>query len=87
MATKVSPQEEQQTVDYAHQLVTVTLPRATGNEQNYVLVSVNGKTWQIQKGVSVQIPNYVYDVLADSWRMEGRLQAFNEAQASRVFPG
>ncbi|MBQ1790671.1 MAG: hypothetical protein II008_10850 [Oscillospiraceae bacterium] len=79
--------EEAPKIDYADQLITVTLPRATGNEQNYELVSVNGKTWQIMKGVSVQVPNYVYDVLAESWRMEGRLQAFNEAQASRAIPG
>lgn len=62
-------------------LVTVTLPRATGNEPNYELVALNGKMWSIQKGATVQIPRPVYDILAESLRQEDRLHAFNEAHA------
>ena len=81
-------QEESKTpYDPMQDMVSVTLPRATGNEQNFELVGLNGKVWKIMKGATVQIPRPVFDILADSLWMEERLHAFNEAQASRVFPG
>lgn len=87
MATKEKQEEIQQTYDPMKDMVTLTLPRATGNEQNFVLAALNGKVWKIMKGVTVQVPRPVYDIFAESLRMEERLHAFNEAQASRAIPG
>lgn len=90
--TETQTREATQTVpehpyDPMEDLVTVTLPRATGNEPNFELVALNGKMWSIQKGATVQIPRPVYDILAESLRQEDRLHAFNEANARKVSPG
>ena len=47
---------EKQAVD----LVPVTLPRATGKEEDYVFVALNGKGYTIRRGVPVQIPRPVF---------------------------
>lgn len=69
---------EQKPSNPMEELIPVTLPRATGNEQNFELVSLNGKTWQIMKGVTVQIPLPVYEVLMESIRQENKLHAWND---------
>ena len=63
-----------QNSDPMRELVTVTLPRATGKEENYVFVGLNGKGYTIMRGVSVRVPRPVYDILAEARRQE-RLQA------------
>ena len=35
---------------------TVLIPRGRKNEENFVLVSVNGRNFKIMKGVEVQVP-------------------------------
>ena len=38
-------------------MVTVMLPRGRKQEENFVIVSVNGRSWKIMKGVEVQVPD------------------------------
>lgn len=76
--------ENKKPYDPMKDMVPVILPRATGNEQNFELVSLNGKVWQIKKGMTVRVPRPVYDVLMESLRMENRLIAFNEAHAAKA---
>ena len=45
---------------------TVTLPRATGKEENFVFVGLNGKGWRILRGVPVRVPRPVAQILAES---------------------
>ena len=52
--------------------VTVTLPRATGKEENFVFVGLNGKGWTIMKGVPVRVPRAVAQILAESLRQRQR---------------
>ena len=52
--------------------VTVTLPRATGKEENFVFVGLNGKGWNIMKGVPVRVPRAVAQILAESQRQQQR---------------
>ena len=72
--------------------VTVTLPRATGKEENSVFVGLNGKGWRIMRGVPVQVPRAVADILEESLRQQRRqadyirLQQENAAR-SAVTPG
>mgnify|MGYP004724803743 CR=1 FL=1 len=52
---------------------TVLLHRGRKNEENFQIVSVNGRSWKIMKGVEVQVPDYVAEVLenaqeVESWR-------------------
>ena len=52
----------------AEKMVSVTIPRGRKQEENFVIVSVNGRSWKIMKGVQVQVPDYVAEVL-DNARM------------------
>ena len=49
--------------DMAEKMVSVTIPRGRKQEENFVIVSVNGRSWKIMKGVQVQVPDYVAEVL------------------------
>ena len=60
--------------------VSVTLPRATGKEEDVVFVGLNGKGYTIRRGVSVRVPRPVYEILAESQRQEQRQQAFIRLQ-------
>ena len=51
------------------QMVSVTIPRGRKQEENFVIVSVNGRSWKIMKGVQVQVPDYVAEVLENSRMM------------------
>lgn len=60
--------------------VSITLPRATGKEEDTVFVGLNGKGYTIRRGVSVQVPRPVYEILAESERQEQRQQDFIRRQ-------
>ena len=51
---------------------TVTLPRATGKEENFVFVGLNGTGWRILRGVPVRVPRPVAQILAESLRQQQR---------------
>lgn len=65
-------------------LVTVTLPRATGKEENFVFVGLNGKGYTVMRGVPVRVPRPVYDILMESVRQEQRLNDWDDAQRRRM---
>lgn len=46
--------------------VPVTLPRATGKEENYLMVSLNGKNYQVMKGTTTYLPRPVADIIIES---------------------
>ena len=48
----------------------VFLPRGRKNEENFVIVSVNGRNYKIMKGVEVEVPACVAEVLEN-----GRMRA------------
>lgn len=49
-------------------MVMVHLPRPQGGEATEQFVSVNGKNFLVKKGVDVQVPYYVAEVLDASER-------------------
>ena len=59
---------------------TVTLPRATGMEEDFVFVGLNGKGYTIRRGVTVRVPRPVYEILAESRRQEQRREDFIRLQ-------
>jgi hypothetical protein len=93
MATKKPAEpietKEQETasapVDPMKELTTVFLPRATGKEENFILVGLNGKVWKIMKGVPVQVPRPVAAILAESNRAERRLDEWDQKQQGKMF--
>ena len=62
-------------------MTTIMLPRGRKNEENFVIVSVNGRSFQIMKGVEVQVPDYVAEVLANNRRMAEEAQRFVDRMA------
>lgn len=46
--------------------VTVKLPRAVAGEGNYITASVNGKVYKIQRGVPVEVPAAIAEVIVNS---------------------
>ena len=55
------------------------LPRK--NEENFVIVSVNGRSFKIMKGVEVEVPAYVAEVLDNNRRMAEEARRFVEKMA------
>ena len=62
-------------------MTTIMLPRGRKNEENFVIVSVNGRSFQIMKGVEVQVPDYVAEVLENNRRMAEEARRFVEKMA------
>lgn len=60
--------------------VSVTLPRATGKEEDFVFVGLNGKGYTIRRGVTVRVPKPVYEILAEARRQELRQEEFIRLQ-------
>ena len=58
--------------------VRIRLPKARCGEPDYEIVAVNGRRWQILRGVSVAVPEAVAEVL-ESARREA--EQFEEARA------
>ena len=46
----------------------ITLPRAGNNDQQFQLVGVNGRTFQVPRGKAVEVPLPVYEVLENARR-------------------
>ncbi len=61
--------------------VKIKLPLIKG--QGDVHVGVNGRFWQIQRGVSVDVPKPVYEVLQHQEEMELLAQEYEEALAKK----
>ncbi|MBR6119895.1 MAG: hypothetical protein IKQ04_06220 [Oscillospiraceae bacterium] len=56
--------------------VSVTLPRATGKEEDFVFVGLNGKGYTIRRGVTVRVPRSVAEILTEARRQEQRREDF-----------
>ena len=57
---------------------TVLLHRGRKNEENFQIVSVNGRSWKIMRGVEVRVPVCVAEVLENAAMM---------AEAARRYVG
>ena len=62
----------------APDLVTVTLPRATGKEEDTLFVALNGKGYTIKRGTPVRVPRAIYNIIAESRRQQERQAAFED---------
>ena len=63
-------------------MVTIRLPR-TAELTNDVRVRINERTWQIQRGVDVKVPERVAKVIRNSERMEQITLDFNDANRAK----
>ena len=62
-------------------MTQILLPRVRKNEENFVIVSVNGKSWKIMKGVEVSVPVYVAEVLENGRRMAEEARRYVDKMA------
>lgn len=58
------------------EMVKIKLPRITKNDAD-VFVSVNERTWLIKRGVEVEVPACVAEVLQHKEEMEEEAYAFD----------
>ena len=60
----------------------VFLPRGRKNEENFVIVSVNGRSYKIMKGVEVEVPECVAEVLENGRMMAEAARRYVDERAS-----
>lgn len=63
-------------------MVEILLPRGRKNEENFVIVSVNGRSWKIMRGVEVSVPEYVAEVLENGRMMAETARRYVDERAS-----
>jgi len=62
-------------------MTKILLPRGRKNEENFVIVSVNGRSFKIMKGVEVEVPVYVAEVLENGRRMAEEARRYVDRMA------
>ena len=63
-------------------MVKIRIPRTKADEED-VFVSVNMETFLIKRGVEVEVPDYVAEVLTHQEEMLENIMLFNDAKASK----
>lgn len=63
-------------------MLKILLPRGRKNEENFVIVSVNGRSWKIMRGVEVSVPDYVAEVLENGRMMAETARRYVDERAS-----
>lgn len=82
MATEKKSAEAVEEIAYdpMRDYVTITLPRATGDEAKEEFVGLNGKAYLIRKGIPVSVPRPVAQIIRESFRQQERQERFNDQQ-------
>ena len=65
----------------AEPMAHIIIPRGRRTEENFVIVSVNGKSYKIMKGVEVEVPECVAQVLENADMMAQTARAYMERMA------
>lgn len=63
-------------------MVKIRIPRTKADQED-VFVSVNMETFLIKRGVEVEVPDYVHEVLLHQEEMLEKIMLFNDAKASK----
>ena len=63
-------------------MVKILLPRGRKNEENFVIVSVNGRSWKIMRGVEVEVPLCAAEVLENAQLMESTARSYVDRMAN-----
>jgi hypothetical protein len=70
------------TTNTTKKMVKIRIPRTKADQED-VFVSVNMETFLIKRGVEVEVPDYVAEVLQHQEEMLENIMLFNEAKASK----
>ena len=63
-------------------MVKIRIPRTKADQED-VFVSVNMETFIIKRGVEVEVPDYVAEVIRHQEEMIENIMLFNEGKASK----
>jgi hypothetical protein len=63
-------------------MVKIKIPRERADQED-VFVSVNMETFLIKRGVHVEVPDYVAEVLEHQEEMLEKIMLFNDEKASK----
>ncbi len=63
-------------------MVKIRIPRTKADQED-VFVSVNMETFLIKRGVEVEVPDYVAEVLRHQEEMLEEIMLFNDEKASK----
>lgn len=66
----VETEEDKKERAYYEEKVMINLFLDNDKYKDDVIVAVNGKAWQIQRGVDVEVPRYVAEVLNSSMKQD-----------------
>ena len=72
---------KKQTSKTAAPTVEVCIPRGRKQEANFIVVSVNGRSWKIMKGVTVEVPDFVAAVLENARAMAEEARRYVDKMA------
>ncbi len=61
---------------------TVTLPRASGTEQQFSFVCVNGRAYQVPRGKPVDVPEEVFEALENARMLQEHARQQERALAA-----
>ena len=70
--------ETNKTTTPKEKMVTIRIPRTKANQED-VFVSVNMRTWLIKRGVEVEVPECVAEVLQHQEEMLEKIMIFEDA--------
>lgn len=73
--------EAKKTTETAEKMVKIRLPR-NRKEEDDMFVSVNERTWIIKRGVEVEVPECVAEVIRNSELMQEEAYEFDKASQS-----
>lgn len=63
--------------------VAIRLFKDSGNYSGDVFVAVNGESYQIQRGVTVEVPDYIAKVLAESQHQDEIVAEYIERETAK----
>ena len=66
------------------QMVTIRLPKATNGEANYLFAAVNGRRFKIQRGVKVEVPLPIAEVIEHSYEQQNMADEFIDRLTDRA---
>lgn len=83
MAMEATPETEKQETAKGPEMVEIELFKDDGKYKDDVFVAINGKTYQIQRGVRVKVPKAVKEVLDNSAKQDKAAYAYMEREQEK----
>ena len=64
-------------------MVEINIPKAMNGEPNYEIASVNGRVFKIQRGVKVEVPAPIAEVIEHSFLAQDEAESFIEGKTEK----